>query len=502
MLYVYRGSDVLADELAYVLRIFESPEAVHRVDAGQLLKDALGACTEASDALGVSVTEDAEGVWVSVVKAGADHSAQGADVRIPTAEASDRAHMKRLVKRALYTELQKWRRPRSPWGILLGIRPTKIVHELMDRGASGPEIRKCLQAEYCIDADRVDLLMEVAQRERPYVYPLDTRAVSLYVCIPFCPTRCAYCSFPSNDAVKKKRLIDPYVDALCLEISDAIERVRVRGEYIDCVYVGGGTPTTLNATQLDTVLNCIVQGLAPEWQLREFTVEAGRPDTIDFERLQVMKAHGVTRVCVNPQTMHSETLTAIGRAHTPDAIASAMAMVREVGFSTVNMDVILGLPGETVAHTRRTLEAIMSYAPENITVHTLAVKRASKINANPTAYMLSEDAVVQDMIEDSAERLKLGGWHPYYLYRQKNMVGQLENVGYTREGRASLYNIRIMEERHTILACGAGAVSKVCFPEENRFERIANFKDVETYLDRFDEILARKALYTQFNKPR
>ena len=398
-----------------------------------------------------------------------------------------------LVKKTVYELLSKYFKPLSKWGILVGIRPVKIVHELMDEGMSMDAIKSRLETLYHIDRTKVNLMTEVAVKERDYLYPNDPDAISLYLCIPFCPTRCLYCSFPSNDMKQKGKLLPEYLEKLEIETIHAIKHIESLGKRIDCIYIGGGTPTSITAEQLESLLGTIKNHIDLS-AVKEYTVEAGRPDTINRVKLEIMKAYGVDRICVNPQTMNEQTLVTIGRAHDAQSITDVMQMAREVGFKTINMDLILGLPGETVINSSNTIEQLLKMNPENITIHTLAVKRASRLNEDLDSYELAHDAIVEEMLDQAEVELRTNGITPYYMYRQKKMIGHLENVGYAKAGYESLYNMRIMEEKHTIIACGAGAVSKLCAPEENRFERVANFKGLEDYLNRFDEILEKKTL--------
>lgn len=401
--------------------------------------------------------------------------------------------IKNKLKKAVYEILQPYFTPMSKWGILVGIRPVKIVHELLDEGETIENIETILKEMYLIKPDKVKLMIEIALRERPHLVPNNPDAISLYLCIPFCPTRCVYCSFPSNDLKQKGKLLPEYMDKLEQEVVYAIEHIHSVGKYVDCIYIGGGTPTSIDEVQLNSLLETISNHLDLNI-VKEYTIEAGRPDTISKEKLEIMKKHGVNRVCINPQTLNEETLITIGRAHTSDEIITTMALAKSVGFETINMDLIMGLPGETAEDALRTVKKVLELDPENITIHTLSVKRASRLHEDPEHFELAHDQEVAKMLDISDQVIREGNLSPYYMYRQKKMIGHLENVGYAKIGHESLYNMRIMEEKHTIVACGAGAVSKICTPEENRFERVANIKGLEAYLDRFDEILLKKTL--------
>lgn len=398
---------------------------------------------------------------------------------------------KNAYKRILYQYLEKTTEPLTKWGILVGIRPVKIIHECLDKGDSIEQIREFMRTEYLVAPEKIDLMIETAMKERPYLYPIDSNLVSLYLCIPFCPTRCLYCSFPSNEIQKKGKYLPQYLELLIDELRFALKEIERAGKIVDCIYIGGGTPTTLDAVQLEKLLSEI-HGLIPGDQVKEFSVEAGRPDTIDLDKLMVMKKYGVDRICINPQTMNDQTLITIGRSHDATSTRDVMNMAKSVGFKSINMDVIMGLPGESTGDASRTLSSLIEMDPENITVHTLAVKRASTLNANKEEIELAHDKVVSDMLEHGDSLLRAAGLTPYYMYRQKKMIGHLENIGYAKAGYESLYNMRIMEEKYTIVALGAGAVSKICFPDENRHERVANFKGIEDYINRFEEILDKK----------
>ncbi|HAS73768.1 MAG TPA: coproporphyrinogen dehydrogenase HemZ [Clostridiales bacterium UBA8960] len=397
------------------------------------------------------------------------------------------------VKRTVYQMLSRFFKPLSKWGILVGIRPVKLVHEMLDDDLSLDLIRDVLSDKYFIHPEKVALMTEIALRERPHLVPNDISAISLYLCIPFCPTRCLYCSFPSNDLKQKGKRLPEYLEKLAAETIHAVNHIYRLGKKVDCIYIGGGTPTSIDESQLDALLGMIKSHVNLA-DVKEYTVEAGRPDTITRKKLEIMKKNGVNRICINPQTMNEQTLVTIGRAHDAKSIVDVMKMAKEIGFKTINMDLIIGLPGETVHHTSDTLDKIIELAPENITIHTLAVKRASRLHEDLDYYELTHDQMVEEMMDDAELKLRKHGLTPYYMYRQKKMVGHLENVGYAISGHESLYNMRIMEEKHSIVACGAGAVSKICAPEENRFERVANFKGLEDYLDRFDEILLKKEI--------
>lgn len=398
---------------------------------------------------------------------------------------------KTIIKRSIFKVLSEWYDTYVPWGILTGIRPVKIVHSLLDEGLSEVEIRQNLKDNYLIKDEKIDLALDIAKRERVFIYPIDKNKISLYVSIPFCPTRCVYCSFPSNPMKQFGHLRENYVKAIVKEIKGLAKLLKETNKEIETLYIGGGTPTTLEAEQLDDLIKALFMELDLT-KIKEFTVEAGRPDTITREKLEVMKKHNVTRISINPQTMNNETLVKIGRDHNVDDIVRCFNMARDLGFNNINMDIILGLVDENVEMVRNTLERIKELSPESLTVHTLAIKRASTLKENLDKYELTRYEEMVSMINLSMEYAKSMGLNPYYMYRQKHMLGNLENIGYAKEGFECIYNIQIMEEKQSNLAVGAGAISKYVYVDEDRIERTDNVKNVEIYIDRVDEMIERK----------
>lgn len=398
---------------------------------------------------------------------------------------------KTIIKRSIFKVLSELYDTYVPWGILTGIRPVKIVHSLLDEGLSEVEIRQNLKDNYLIKDEKIDLALDIAKRERVFIYPIDKNKISLYVSIPFCPTRCVYCSFPSNPMKQFGHLRENYVKAIVKEIKGLSKLLKETNKEIETLYIGGGTPTTLEAEQLDNLIKALFMELDLT-KIKEFTVEAGRPDTITREKLEVMKKHNVTRISINPQTMNNETLVKIGRDHNVDDIVRCFNMARDLGFNNINMDIILGLVDENVEMVRNTLERIKELSPESLTVHTLAIKRASTLKENLDKYELTRYEEMVSMINLSMEYAKSMGLNPYYMYRQKHMLGNLENIGYAKEGFECIYNIQIMEEKQSNLAVGAGAISKYVYVDEDRIERTDNVKNVEIYIDRVDEMIERK----------
>ncbi len=410
---------------------------------------------------------------------------------------SDRKKQKRMIKKSIFNVLCAHFKDHPPWGILTGIRPSKIVHEMLDQGISMDEIKQYLENEYGVSEEKIGLVTEISLVERPVIENNSNHEVSIYIGIPFCPTRCVYCSFPSNIIDKKnKEIFDRYLEALHYEIQKIGELLDELNKKVISLYIGGGTPTTLTAFELDQLFHQIKAHIKSN-DLKEITVEAGRPDTIDQEKLLVLKKHRVDRISINPQTMNDATLKHIGRSHTSEDIIRTYQMAKEIGFRTINMDLIVGLPDETPSMIEYSMNKIVELNPENITVHTLAVKRASKLKENIQEYRMTQEIQAKEMLEITQNYARQMGLHPYYMYRQKYMVGNLENIGYCRPGHECIYNIQIMEERQTIIALGAGAISKVYYPSENRLERVPNVTNVEHYVRRIDEMIEKKRIELQ-----
>ncbi len=403
---------------------------------------------------------------------------------------SDHSETKNVVKQLFYRMLTERTGHELPWGSLTGIRPTKIALSRLEEGWKEEEIRSFMKKNYLASDEKIDLSIEIAAREKMLLEPLDyDRGYSLYVGIPFCPTTCLYCSFTSYPISKWKGRTGLYLEALFKEMEYVADKMK--GRPLDTIYFGGGTPTALPAEDIDAILTKLDQLFDTENAL-EFTVEAGRPDSITEEKLRVLRDHGITRISINPQTMNQKTLDLIGRRHTVEMVKEKFLMARELGFDNINMDLIMGLPEEDLDDVRHTLEEIEALRPDSLTVHSLAIKRAARLNMFKEEYgglKINNTPEMIAMSEDCARRL---GMEPYYLYRQKNMAGNFENVGYSLPGKACIYNILIMEELQTIAACGAGTTTKVVFPAENRRERCENVKEVEQYISRIDEMIGRK----------
>ncbi|MCG8541988.1 MAG: coproporphyrinogen dehydrogenase HemZ [Clostridia bacterium] len=412
-----------------------------------------------------------------------------------------RKKLKRKVKASIFDALMKFSKCDIPWGILTGIRPTKIIHELLDSKYNIEEIKGILKEEYRIRDEKINLMLDIALRERKYIYPIDEELVSLYISIPFCPTRCLYCSFPSNPMKEGNKKVDEYLRSLSIEIIKMGKLLGQLGKKLESIYIGGGTPTTLSSMQLDTLINWIFEAFDIS-RLKEFTVEAGRPDTIDRDKLKVLKLNGVNRISINPQTMNPKTLSLIGRKHSQHDIDRAFYEAKEIGFDTINMDVIIGLPKEGIDEVRNTLQIIKGFSPENLTVHTLAIKRSSRLNQSLDDFQMAKETLAKEMLNLTKNYAYEMGLYPYYMYRQKYMVGNLENLGYCKKNHECIYNMQIMEEKQSIVALGAGGISKIVFPSDNRLERVPNVKNVDEYIKRVEEMVDRKRVeltkYTSF----
>lgn len=402
----------------------------------------------------------------------------------------NRTDTKSRIKRRLYALLVLRTGRLLPWGTLTGIRPTKIVMTRLDEGMSSKEAALYMKRTYFTGDDKIDLAMRTALHERELLKTIDRDGgYSLYIGIPFCPTTCLYCSFTSYPIGRWRDRTPLYLKALFHEM-EAVAR-QMEGKVLDSVYFGGGTPTSLEPGELDWLLTRLEHTFDLN-RIRELTVEAGRPDSITGEKLKVLRDHGVTRISVNPQTMQQRTLDLIGRRHTVEMVKDCFHMARDMGFDNINMDLIVGLPEENLEDVRDTMEQIRALGPDSITVHSLAIKRAARLNTMREVYKDLKIVGTQEMIDLTARHAREMGMEPYYLYRQKNMAGNFENVGYARPGKACLYNILIMEEQQTIIAVGAGTTTKRLFRGENRIERAENVKDVEQYIGRIDEMIERK----------
>lgn len=404
-------------------------------------------------------------------------------------EKEERASVKCKLKHLLYSVLSRYTGKVLPWGNLTGIRPTKIAYGLLEEGKTEDEVISYMENVYDCSREKAELSIDIADRERKLLSTLHyENGYSLYLGIPFCPTTCLYCSFTSYPIGLWKKRVDEYLTAMEKEMDYVSEMYK--DKILDTVYIGGGTPTTLEADELRRLLSYL-KSKFDFTTVQEFTVEAGRADSITREKLEVLKEFGVSRISVNPQTMKEETLKIIGRRHTVEQVKEAFKLAKEVGFPNINMDLILGLPGETKEDVAHTMEEVKKLAPDSLTVHSLAIKRASKLNQWIEENGIETLKNTEETMEIAAKGAMDLGMKPYYLYRQKNMSGNLENVGYATEGNFGIYNILIMEEKQTIVAIGAGTISKRVYPD-GRIERCDNVKDVALYIEKIDEMIERK----------
>lgn len=403
-----------------------------------------------------------------------------------------RKERKDIIKIVLYKVLVELTGRTLPWGDLTGIRPTKLAMALIESGMKNTEVAKEMRERYMVSPQKTALSVTIANREREILKDIDyEKGYSLYVGIPFCPSICLYCSFSSYPLKQWKNRVDLYLEALCKEIKEVASIMDARGRKLDTVYIGGGTPTTLEAYQLKILLDALTESFDCG-SLAEFTLEAGRPDSITEDKLRMIHNYPVTRISVNPQTMNQVTLDIIGRRHTVEQTVEAFNLARKCGFDNINMDLIVGLPGEGKDMVVNTLEIVRQLAPDSITVHSLAVKRAARLNIFKDRYQemtFENNQEIMDMTMKTAYEMEMG---PYYLYRQKNMKGNFENVGYAKVDKAGIYNILIMEEKQPIIALGAGGSSKLVFDHGRRIERVENVKDVTNYIERIDEMIERK----------
>lgn len=395
---------------------------------------------------------------------------------------------KDAIKREIFHKLSTSTGLRPEWGILTGIRPVKLCGELIDTHGLD-EARRVLKNEYLIDDNKIDVIVKMYGYQIASFGKAKENSVGMYIGIPFCPTRCLYCSFISSQAENEK--LEAYVDTLIEEIKAIGLRLDNSEFHIESLYIGGGTPTTLNENQLNRLLDAINKYLDIH-SIKEYTIEAGRPDTINLEKLKIIKAHGCERISINPQSMKPETLVTIGRSHTPLEIEKAFELAHSLDFNSINADLIAGLPGEKLSDFDASLEKIIGLGADNITIHSLAVKRSSRLKDEDPAFHYKQSSITNSMTAKGFETLCSRGFEPYYLYRQKHMAGAGENIGYCKPEKAGLYNIRIMDEHQSILALGAGAISKRFYPEENRLERIPNVSNVGHYINRLDEMIERK----------
>lgn len=399
--------------------------------------------------------------------------------------------------RAFYRAATRLTGVRPSWGILTGIRPVKLARSRLASGMTPDEVVESLKNQYYTSPEKTRLCLEAAREESRIVSLSRPDSISLYISVPFCPSRCLYCSFISHDVAKTAKLLPEYVRLLCEELEYTGKLATELGLRLETIYIGGGTPTTLSAQQLAAVMGAVKKSFKLTW-LREYTVEAGRPDTITREKLEAIMEGGARRISINPQTLDDDILVRVGRNHTAAQVYEAFALAKSVGVPSINMDLIVGLPGDTPEGFDRTLDGVLSLDPESVTVHTLAMKRASRLVTSGGGMYDAAGEDVSAMVDSARRRLAGAGQLPYYLYRQKNTLGGLENVGYAKPGFECLYNIFIMDETHSILSTGAGGVTKLRQPHGDLIERVFNFKYAYEYISRFGEIIDRKKKVKDF----
>lgn len=411
----------------------------------------------------------------------------------------NRSYTKNSLKQGLYRVLSDVTGKQLPWGTLTGIRPTKIVMTMLGQGTSREEAAAHMKETYLTSDEKIRLCCEIAERERAILAELHGKqGFSLYVGIPFCPTTCLYCSFTSYPIAAWAKRVEEYLTAMMRELEYTAEVYR--GRVLDTVYIGGGTPTTLSADQLDRLIMKLKDSFDfKKGPVREFTVEAGRPDSITEEKLRVLYKHGVSRISINPQTMNEETLKLIGRHHTITDVTHAFHLARQIGFDNINMDFILGLPGEVqqigdYAKLEHTMQEMKRLAPDSITIHSMALKRAAGMHRWLEEHPEIQSINTPEMMDIAAQAAAEAGMVPYYLYRQKNMAGNFENIGYAKSGKFGIYNILIMEEQQSIAAVGAGTISKVV-PPDGKIRRCDNVKDAALYIEKIDEMIERKRVF-------
>lgn len=402
--------------------------------------------------------------------------------------------LKENIRNSIFKYFTEHSNKVMPWGTLVGIRPSKIALTLITEGKKDEDIINYFHKHFYTRRDKAELCINIAKVEEKLVNK-DPKTVSVYIGMPFCPTRCLYCSFTSNPIESCKNIVEPYLSSLQYEIKETAKYIKEKNLSIECVYFGGGTPTAINDEQFEKIMMYIYNSFVRENEIREFTVECGRPDSITLDKLKSMKKYKVDRISINPQTMNEDTLELIGRRHSVKEVTDKFNLARECGMDNINMDIIVGLPGEDVEHIIKTSNEIVKLSPDSVTVHGMSIKRGSRLHENMinnVKLSVPEQKELNLMYEETVNLAKRLDMKPYYMYRQKNMVGNMENVGYSVKGKEGLYNIQMIEEKQTIIACGADAITKIVFLDENRIERHGNVKDVREYINRIEEMVEKK----------
>lgn len=398
------------------------------------------------------------------------------------------------IKKGIFTYFTKRTKIHIPWGTLVGIRPTKRVLSLMEKGYNEKRIIEYFKKHNCTSEEKVQLCLDVAKIEKNFVNR-EKKNISVYIGMPFCPTRCLYCSFTSNPISGCKKIVQPYLEALSKEIEFFSNYINEKNLIIECVYFGGGTPTSINDIQFEEIMGKLYNAFIKGKAVKEFTVECGRPDSITTHKLKTMKSYGVDRISINPQSMNNSTLRTIGRNHTVEDIIEKFNLARSLSFKNINMDLIIGLPNEGENEVVNTCNLLKKLSPESITVHGMSIKRSSRLHediVNKVNFTLPSVSELQNMYKEVSKCAEELNMVPYYMYRQKNMVNNMENVGYSLKAKECIYNIQMIEEKQSIIALGADAVSRAVFLDENRHERFPNLKDVREYIKRINEILEKK----------
>ncbi|MDO4419689.1 MAG: coproporphyrinogen dehydrogenase HemZ [Ruminococcus sp.] len=477
-LYIINHS--FAYELENLTRAFFPNEKISTVTEVEVLEEPFVYTEVIDNALKVKVSVD------SKCEELARDAEEGADIEL-------------LLATLLYKCFSKICNRTLPWGLLTGVRPIKLFRRLAD-DIGREEAEKYFSDTLLVSKEKINLAKVTEANERRIIELSRKDSFSLYISIPFCPTRCNYCSFVSQSVEKAKHLISPYVDILLEEIKETAKIAKDLSLRLETVYIGGGTPTTLSAEDLTRVIGTVRSSFDMSF-LREFTVEAGRPDTITEDKLRAILSSGCDRLSINPQTLNDSVLNAIGRRHTSDEFYSAFNLAKKLGFTHVNTDLIAGLDTDSVDSFKKTIDGILALSPESVTIHTLSMKRSSFITAENKLITNNSNTSVSDMLSYAYSKLSDNAFRPYYLYRQSKMLGNLENTGWAKEGFDGLYNVYIMDETHTILACGAGAVTKLKAFGSEHLERIFNFKYPYEYIDRCSELSNRKqAVYDFYEK--
>jgi coproporphyrinogen dehydrogenase HemZ len=409
------------------------------------------------------------------------------DLRLYTEEKERFKQVKNSVSHVYLTLLQEYTGLLQHWGILTGVRPVKLLHQKLQSGLSKEEAHKQLREDYLVTDEKIRLMQQIVDRQLTVVPDLYNLAheVSIYIGIPFCPTKCAYCTFPAYAISGRQGSVDSFLGGLHYEMREIGRFLKERGINITTIYYGGGTPTSITAEEMDMLYEEMYESFPNVERVREITVEAGRPDTITPEKLEVLKKWNIDRISINPQSYIQETLKAIGRHHTVEETIEKFHLARSMGMNNINMDLIIGLPGEGVEEFNYTLGETEKLMPESLTVHTLSFKRASEMTKNKEKYKVADRDEISMMMKNAQEWTKRHGYVPYYLYRQKNILGNLENVGYALPGQESIYNIMIMEEQQSIIGLGCGASSKFVHPETRKITRFANPKEPKAYNDNY-----------------